>query len=395
MKLGYAQAIITPSLARPVYLAGFGTNRQADAVHDDLFVRALSIQCGAATVVLCALDLIGFFGRDVQKVIRLVHRRAPDARVIIACTHTHHGPDTMGFWGPDRNSSGVDATYLDDLITTTADTILDSLSAPQAVTFKATSVHVSGMVKNARDPGIVDDELTLAQFLDAEQHIVATLFNFPCHPEVLWEHNPAITSDYVGYLRAEVEDLTSAPCIFFSGALGGMLTPDVQDHSFAEAESMGKGLARQGLTALTAVSSRQAADVSLQKREIQPKLTNILYKMAFRRGLVPDVRVHGRITTEVNLIKINGLWFATVPGEMLPKLGLALKKQLCDAGARVAGVIGLANDELGYILPVEDFKYPVNPFKPGNHYEETNSIGKDIGPLVMEGLGSLLSQTDS
>jgi hypothetical protein len=56
----------------------------------------------------------------------------------------------------------------------------------------------------------------------------------------------------------------------------------------------------------------------------------------------------------------------------------------------VAGVIGLANDELGYILPAEDFKYPWNPFRPGKHYEETNSIGREIGPRVVEGIRSLL-----
>ncbi|NJC94875.1 MAG: hypothetical protein FIB03_00830 [Anaerolineae bacterium] len=75
---------------------------------------------------------------------------------------------------------------------------------------------------------------------------------------------------------------------------------------------------------------------------------------------------------------------------MLPKLGLQLKAWMKEAGAGVAGVIGLANDELGYILPEEDFKYPWNPFRPGKHYEETNSIGKGIAPSVMDGLKSLL-----
>ena len=56
----------------------------------------------------------------------------------------------------------------------------------------------------------------------------------------------------------------------------------------------------------------------------------------------------------------------------------------------MTGVIGLANDELGYILPVEDFKYPWNPYKPGKHYEETNSIGKDITPKVMNALRELI-----
>jgi hypothetical protein len=130
--------------------------------------------------------------------------------------------------------------------------------------------------------------------------------------------------------------------------------------------------------------------VSLQKKEIRARLTNILYKIAFRRKLMPDVRdKHGYLTSEVNLIKIGGLWLATVPGEMLPKLGLALKAQLLAGGAEVAGIIGLANDELGYILPIEDFRYPWNPFRPGKHYEETNSIGKEIAPSVMYGIGSL------
>jgi hypothetical protein len=75
---------------------------------------------------------------------------------------------------------------------------------------------------------------------------------------------------------------------------------------------------------------------------------------------------------------------------MLPKLGLQLKAWMKEAGARVTGVIGLANDELGYILPAEDFKYPWNPFKPGKHYEETNSIGREIGVRVMEGFQDLI-----
>jgi hypothetical protein len=272
------------------------------------------------------------------------------------------------------------------------DTILASLSTLQPASVKWTSVHVPGLAKNARNPEIVDDELTLAQFTTSDGKPLATLFNFPCHPEVLWEHNLNITSDYVGYLRDEVEKQTGAPCIFFAGALGGMLTPDVKDHSFPEAEFMGKKLAEEGVKALSAEDSNQLSVISIEKKEIKAKLTNILYKLAFGRKLLPDVRdKKGYVHSEVNLIKIGDLWLATVPGEMLPKLGLNLKKQLLEAGAKAAGVIGLANDELGYILPTEDFKYPWNPFKPGKHYEETNSIGKEIAPSVMEALRSVIA----
>lgn len=397
MKIGYAQNIITPSLDTPVYLAGFGNNRRAATIHDELYVRALAIDDGKTTLVLAALDLIGFFRPDVYEVIQKVNR--PDVQIIIASTHTHHGPDTMGLWGPDQKTRGVDEAYMRGVRQKIAEAILASLSdastrlstSLKPASVKWTSVHVPGVVKNARNPEIVDDELTLLQFLNANGKPLATLFNFPCHPEVLWEMNPNITSDYVGYLREEVEQQTGAPCIFFSGALGGMMTPDVKDHSFEEAEFMGRKLAQEGVKALNSVSSVQLPVISIQKREIKAKLTNPLYKLAFWRKLLPDVRdKKGYITTEVNLIKIGGLWLAAVPGELLPRLGLQLKAWMKEAGAQVTGVIGLANDELGYILPVEDFKYPWNPFKPGKHYEETNSIGRDIAPKVMDALKELM-----
>lgn len=404
MKVGYAQAIITPSLDKPVYLAGFENNRRAETIHDDLYVRALAVQDDKSTLVLTALDLIGFFRQDVYEVVETLKVsetfRVLNPQVVIASVHPHHGPDTMGLWGPDDKTSGVDAEYMSALKGIIADTILASLSSLKPALFKTTSVRIPGLAKNARDPEILDDELTLAQFLNTENRPLVTFFNFPCHPEVLWMKNPHITADYVGYLRDEVERQTGAPCIFFAGGLGGMLTPDVKDHSFEEAEFMGKKLAEEGVKALQTIDHGRrtmvngpSSMVSLRKKEIKAKLTNPLYKIAFWRKLLPDTRdKKGYVHTEVNLIKIGDLWLATVPGELLPKLGLRLKAQLLDAsrGAGVAGVIGLANDELGYILPVKDFKYPWNPFKPGKHYEETNSIGKGIAPAVMDGVQSMM-----
>jgi hypothetical protein len=393
MKIGYAQDVITPSLDKPVFLAGFGNNRRAETIHDDLYVRALTIQTEQTTLVLVALDLIGFFHPDVQDIIRRVQTSLKNLEVsiVIASTHTHHGPDTMGLWGSDDKTRGVDEEYLAAIKNKIVDAILASLSDLKPASVKWTSVHAAGLAKNARNPEIVDDELTLLQFTAADSTPLITIMNFPCHPEVLWEHNPNISSDYVGYLRDEVEKQTGAPCIFFAGALGGMMTPDVKDHSFEEAEFMGKKLAEVGLKALSSVSSEQVSVISLEKKGLAAKLTNPLYMVAFWRKLLPDIRnKKGQIETEVNLIRIGGLWLATVPGELLPKLGLRVKAQLLEAGAGVAGVVGLANDEVGYILPAEDFKYPWNPFKPGAHYEETNSIGREVAPKVMEALSELI-----
>jgi hypothetical protein len=41
--------------------------------------------------------------------------------------------------------------------------------------------------------------------------------------------------------------------------------------------------------------------------------------------------------------------------------------------------LGLANDELGYILPDEEYVWPIRSI--GNHYEETMSAGPAAGTL--------------
>ena len=79
MRIGYAQNIITPSLDKPVWLAGFQNNRRAETIHDDLYVRALATRSedDKSTLVLVALDLIGFLRHDVLDVIQHVQRGCP------------------------------------------------------------------------------------------------------------------------------------------------------------------------------------------------------------------------------------------------------------------------------------------------------------------------------
>src|SRR5512146_1591534 len=187
MNVGYAQAVITPSLDRPVFLAGFGNNRRAVSVHDDLYVRTLAIVSGESVLVLAALDLIGFLRADVYDVIRKVHETRPQAQVVIASVHPHHGPDTIGLWGPDDRTCGVDRDYLALVKDRTAAAILAALADLQPAAAKWASVYVPGLAKNARNPEIVDDELILLQLVSLhDDRPCVTLFDFPCHPEVLW-----------------------------------------------------------------------------------------------------------------------------------------------------------------------------------------------------------------
>lgn len=392
--VGYAQRTITPTLdeERPVYLAGFGRNRVAQSVHDDLTVRVVALRLGGTNLALAALDLIGLGRHHYQEIEKRVNEQSPGTAVVLASTHTHHGPDTMGLWGPDMATSGVDSHYLTSMKDRIVDTVLEALGQVQPAWMRSTAVRVPGVAKNARDPQIVDDELLCAQFWQPEKKaVLVTIVDFACHPEVLWDDNPHITSDYPGYLRRQVEIETAGPCLFFAGALGGMMTPDVQAHSFEEAEEMGGTLARVALDALAGAELRPVEHLEHRRCEFVIPMTNPVFQMAVEAGLLLDVlNKDGTVSTETSLVSIGPVWLAGVPGELLPKLGLALKTEIRQAGARVAGIIGLANDELGYILPQEGFVYPEDPFQPGDHYEETMSIGSEAGPRLLRAVRSML-----
>ncbi len=441
LTIGYAQQTITPSLDRKVYLAGFDRNRPAMGVHDDLYVRALALELGGTRLVLAALDLLGLPRVYCQAVEARVNEQAPGTRLILASTHTHHGPDTIGMWGRNWFRSGVDPVYMATVQHKVVETALNAVRAvsrsqvgqglptatppprsetlgeqqktsgkrleSEAVALATTATRVPGVAKNSRDPDILDEELTCLQFRHiTTQEPLATLLIFPCHPEVLWRDNVYITSDYPGYLRQAVERATGAPCLFFPGALGGMMTPDVPAHSFIEAERMGTTLADAALEALARAEVVPVETLSHAVEVYDVPLTNVLVKLARWLGLFPRgviykrsgviykrsgvIASHNRVTTEANRVDIGPIRLATGPGEVLPKLGLRIKAQLRETGAPLASFIGLANDELGYILPKEDFVYPGNPFNPGAHYEETMSVGPEAGSRLMAALEKMM-----
>ncbi len=393
-RVGYAQAVITPPLDPPAYLAGFGRNRVAQSVHDDLYARVLLLDGFEQRIALVALDLIGLTYQHCREVAALVNKTLIGTEVLIACTHVHHGPDTIGLWGPDLSISGVNPAYMRDLKSTIVRLINEAAQTLQTAAVRAISVPVIGLAKNARNPDVRDEELSCLQFVrPGSAAPLVTWLIYPCHPEVLWDGNPHITSDYVHTLRARIEAETNAPAIFMAGALGGMMTPDVRDHSFDESAAMGEALAAAALRVLSRAVVQPVTALSHQRREFTLPIQSPLLEQAVEVGLLPEIRdKDGLVTTEASVTRIGSAWIAAVPGELLPELGLLIKGEMKAEGALLPIVVGLANDEIGYILPAEDYIYPDNPYEPGEHYEETMSLGPQTAPRLLAALRSLYRQ---
>src|SRR5262249_32458822 len=111
LQAGFAEADITPKVGgeRPVYMAGFSQNRKATGVHDPLLARAVVLKDGKSKIAPASVDLVGFFHPNV---VRVREQLPGFAYVLVSSTHNHEGPDSLGLWGPNPFTSGIDPEYM-------------------------------------------------------------------------------------------------------------------------------------------------------------------------------------------------------------------------------------------------------------------------------------------
>jgi hypothetical protein len=379
---GAAVVDITPK-EEPVYLAGFGPNRTATGVHDTLHARALVLRRGETTVGLLVFDLIGLGYHHVQQ-IRQAVRAIPADHVIIACTHVHSGPDTIGLWGPSPGTSGVSDAYMQRLATQGAAAIARAAKEARPARFRfGTATVPDGYTHNARERPIQDRELSILQAIDTSGQTIATLVNYASHPEVLMSENRMVTADFCGYTLRKVESKLGGVGLYFNGALGGMVTPEVSVRTFAEAERVGDGVATAALRALVGQPARELDRLQLRRRQLEIPLENLTFQMMLAAGILKGSLKDGALTTEVCRLDLGEARLVTVPGELLPKPGLELKQRM---GGRPRFLIGLGNDELGYILDPADYDLPLY------RYEKSMSVGRQAWPRIRDALDALLKE---
>jgi len=382
LRAGAAAVKITPSLTRPVFIAGYESNRLAESVHDDLWARVLVLDDGRTRMAVVSCDLVGLFNRRIQQ-IRQAVRGVPPENVLIASTHVHSGPDTMGLWGKGPLSSGVDPLYMErlqDRIVAGVDAAVRDL---RPVTLAAGTVTVpDGLVWNSREP-LQDKVLTALRLADAEGRTVATVIHYGGHPEV--NKGKALTSDYVHYVREAAEKRFGGVSLFLNGALGGMVTPKVKGHTLEEMERVGVGVGAAAVKALEKAKPVRVDAIRLRQKTVELPLQNDQFKLLLAaKVLDTEVRQGSSgydFTTEVWRVDLGPVTWITIPGEILPRPALSLKKRM---PGRFPMVVAVANDELGYILDPDDFG------KDRYKYERSMSVGKETWPRLEAAARELL-----
>ncbi len=439
LEVGFSKADITPEIGKkPVYIAGFGHNRTAQGVHDPIFIRVMVLSSKGKKYAFACADLIGLFKDQVDE----IRKELKDfENVMISCTHSHEGPDTLGLWGQSPFTSGIDPEYMVLLIKKTVSAIKNAAQNLNPCKVDIAKVSIPELLHDGRDPQVKMDELLTLRFKNPNSSMpLGFVLFWHSHPETLGSVNKKISSDFVGYTINEIEKKTNSPAIVFSGAVGGLMTSlkvsiknskgeELNDGTYEKTAKYGELLALACLKSLQEAKPISLSPIVIRKRDILLPVDNPLYRLAKQIGvlkremvewnetenLLPELNKrapkHPAVKTELSVITLGQLGIGCIPGEIYPELLLGKVAKIPekeadyqDAKTEVEWfknwnipyktVIGLANDEIGYILPKKqwDEKPPFAYGKKTAPYGEINSLGPDTALLLSNAFNQLISK---
>src|SRR5437879_1160858 len=159
IEAGFAEADITPEVRnRTVFLAGFGHNRKATAVLDPIAVRAVVLRDESQMIAMACADVVGLFRPSVER----IRKQLPEFKyVLVSATHNHHGPDTLGLWGPSPFVSGVEPAYLLHVESQIVQAIRAAEKSLRPVTARVGSVSAPELLNDTRPPIVKHDDLVV------------------------------------------------------------------------------------------------------------------------------------------------------------------------------------------------------------------------------------------
>jgi hypothetical protein len=398
----------------PIFLAGFSDNRQATGYNDQLWARGVVVEGFGGRVAIVSIDVVGYLLNEVETARAMV---SPDSEIdylTVSSTHQHEGPDTIGIWGPDPLTTGIDFGYLDFVNASIADCVDDAAANMEPARIRYATTDSSGLslgidveddglgvgdgkvlvdddlLAPATDGRIVDDRLSVMQFTrrGPPHEVLATLVNFASHPESLGSNNTLVTSDFPHYAREQIESEVGGTAIWVSGDLGvlqGPLDLDVLDpdtglpavrRTFRWAEVHGTQLADRVVGAIPSTPGDPVGFVSFASTSpVVVRMDNPYFRFFIALGVI-DVR-RSLFTNGVPDPTVGFPFpppFNTIPQALgedietevavirinegsIAVVPTELDPQIGETyrdrmtGAEHTFIFGLGNDEIGYQLP--------------------------------------------
>ena len=410
---------ITPPLG--TLIPGLFHERRAEGIHDPLNVRSFVLERDGTGIAIAVCDLVGVSRTylDAAKArIAETTGLAPE-RVMICCTHTHSGAQT-----------GDDA-YTAFLVERIADSVRIAWDGRDAVgagwgraeegrpVFNRRFHMADGTVRTnpgtgnpdvVRAAGPVDPDVGVLCIQKTDGAPVGLLCNYALHYVGGGDHEREISADYFGYFSSLIQRMRGQR---FTAALSNGASGDINNHDVIggsrsandrhqHSERVAALVAAQAFWAWNGMDfardlplGAEMVEVALQRkagpspaditraREIDQEGRGTMAERAFARRILRRMaEVPEASRTWVQALRIGNLALVGVPGELLVRLGLEIKRR-SPFGQTM--VLELANDSVGY-LPDEQ------AYREGGYEPEAALFTPGSGEQIVEAAVNLLDR---
>ena len=423
---GFGSAQFQPdeNSEQPLYIAGYDPSREVTDVLDYCQARAVWLDTGSEGVLVIGIDCVALDSGTVAK-IRQALSDIPAVSVNVFSIHTHAGADTLGMWGK-IGIDGKNDAYMESLQQAAEQAARAAVADRRAGTLHFGHVKTEGMLRDSRLPNVNDENLYQLRFAAADGTAGMRMLFYGAHPEALRGANTMLSRDFAGLLCDGVTAATGDNTMFLPSAIGGL----VMTRDFVEiGDDSNKAQENLQITADKLIEYTLSIDeeevvapqMALARTVFCAPLDNIIFLTYKFLGIlnhkaVPADSTTGYgVVTELSVLKLGDIAVTLLPGEIFPELvngeayGRAnppgvnpksLQQLAKEQGIEKMLIVGLANDEIGYIVPPSDFL--VNPempyleritdFKGEDHYEETNSVGPGCAQAIADAFQSTVTE---
>ncbi len=226
-KVGFAKRDITPQAPTPMWGYGARHAMLSQGTADPLMAKAVVIEASDQRLAIVGMDIgRGPTTEMMEQIRKAVAEQAGVGHVMIAGSHTHHGPvieltDREGFGKGKFDDAVAYAKRLPELM---IEAIVEARNGvvPARIGVAKKNVELNRNRHTKRTPKPTDPMLAVIRFDDAAGKPIAVIANFAAHPVTMDTMILKFSADYPGALQNRVESALSTNCLFMPGASGDM-----------------------------------------------------------------------------------------------------------------------------------------------------------------------------
>jgi hypothetical protein len=416
-QMGYgARELIPEDLeSTTYYIAGYKNDNPAVGVLDYQCVKAVYMAADGEALLLIVVDGVGLSSGQVETIRQALPRHLRKIAHVVS-THTHAGIDTLGLWGPVA-VDGKNETVSQQIVEKAAEAAEQAYKSRTLgrLYYGSATEGIENLQHDSRAPYVYDKDIHQLRFDPLDGGSGIRILNYAAHAESLRSENALISADFPRYLCDAIKRESGDDALFLPAAIGGLIMTRRLTNEQGSEYPVTENVVKTGELLASAVLS------ITEERELPPALRcltktvtipldNPVFIALGALGILQNkVVTNGAdtyglsVTTSVSLLRLGDLTVIGLPGELFPELAygtgdaLGVSASLQETLGKDFLVIGLFDDEIGYIVPPSDFLvHETEPYvstvkdETGeNHYEETNSVGPEAAEQLLNAIRHL------